>query len=321
MNSESTPRDVSAQLRCLRSEGALSVIEDSIILEVSGADRHRFLNGFVTAEVKSREPGDSFFTFFTDVKGKVIAEGFATVDEDGIYLEVPREQGSFLTEHLRKYVIADRVELHLRDWQGLRLWGPQALEIAKTHGVILEGTKASSPDSMGLRLAEHRQRYGLSCLCLWFEDSRRDEWAQRIQDQGIAWVSQEAVEIHRVEKAVPKWGQDYGLDNLPQETGLENRAVSYEKGCYLGQEIVARIHYRGGVQRKMVRLRLQAAASAGQVLEHDGRPCGSLGSVVESPTEGWIALAIVHQRGAEPNSVLSWPGGQGKVVEVVSSSS
>ncbi len=318
MNSETIPRGVSAQLKSLRSEGALSVIQNSVILEVAGADRHRFLNGFITAEVKSREPGESLFTFFTDVKGKVLAEGFVTVDEDGIYLEVPREQGSFLAEHLRKYIIADRVELRLWDWQGLRLWGPQALEIAEVHGVSLgRGNIATSPEPMGLRMAEYRERYGLPCLTLWFEDSRRDEWAQRIQDHGIASASRQIVEIHRVEKAIPRWGLDYRQDHLPQETGLEKRAVSYEKGCYLGQETVARIHYRGGVQRSMVRLRLRDAAAAGQELEHDGRPCGPLGTVVQSPTEGWIALAIVHQRGAEPGSILRWPEGEGVVVEAV----
>jgi folate-binding protein YgfZ len=111
---------------------------------------------------------------------------------------------------------------------------------------------------------------------------------------------------------VPRFGPDFGPDHLPQETGLEARAVSYEKGCYLGQEIVARIHYRGGVNKALRGLDLGAAPppAAGAGVLHDGRPAGRLGTAVASPVLGrTVALAILHQRAGEAGTVVEVVGG------------
>jgi len=131
-----------------------------------------------------------------------------------------------------------------------------------------------------------------------------------LEEPGVKPAGFEALEILRTEAGIPCFGMDFGPENFPQETGAEE-AVSYTKGCYLGQEVVARIHYRGGVQKGLRGLLLDAPAPApGTPLLHDGREAGKTGTVVESIALGCPAgLAILHRRAAEPGTRLEVQGG------------
>ncbi|MBZ0101765.1 MAG: hypothetical protein K8I65_06375, partial [Thermoanaerobaculia bacterium] len=118
-----------------------------------------------------------------------------------------------------------------------------------------------------------------------------------------------AFETARIEDGEPAFGIDYGEEALPQETGDE-AAISYTKGCYLGQEVVARVHYRGGVQRQPRGLRLagELPAPGGELL-CDGRPAGTLTSLADSPDLGPIGLALLHRRVGEPPATLALADG------------
>ncbi len=131
-------------------------------------------------------------------------------------------------------------------------------------------------------------------------------------------MSAAAVEIDRVETGGLHFGIDFSGENFPQETGREGD-VSYTKGCYLGQEVVARIHYRGGVQRQPRGLRFtgEAPPAPGAELLFEGRAVGRATSVAQSPRFGAIGLAVVHQRGAAPGTRVEVAGSgteQGAVV-------
>jgi folate-binding protein YgfZ len=127
---------------------------------------------------------------------------------------------------------------------------------------------------------------------------------------GVRQAGIEALEALRVEKGIPRFGVDYGPDNFPQETGLEE-AVSYTKGCYLGQEVVARIHYRGGVQKMIRGLVFDGEApESGAALLAEGREAGTVASVVRSPALGRpIGLSILHRRAAAPGTRLEVAAG------------
>ncbi|HEY0553554.1 MAG TPA: glycine cleavage T C-terminal barrel domain-containing protein, partial [Thermoanaerobaculia bacterium] len=114
----------------------------------------------------------------------------------------------------------------------------------------------------------------------------------------------------RAEAGIPRFGRDFGAENFPQETGAEE-AVSYTKGCYLGQEVVARIHYRGGVQKSLRGLVFDCAAPApGAALLAEGREAGTVTTVVDSIALGRpIGLAILHRRGAGTGIRLEVAGG------------
>jgi folate-binding protein YgfZ len=123
----------------------------------------------------------------------------------------------------------------------------------------------------------------------------------------------------RIDAGIPWFGRDFGPDNFPQETGLEEQAVSYTKGCYLGQEVVARLHYRGQVSRQLRRLRLESVPEAhavpGTELLFEGRPAGVLTSVAGPPWLGeLVGLSILQRRAFEPGTRLEVVGGGEAVV-------
>jgi folate-binding protein YgfZ len=104
-----------------------------------------------------------------------------------------------------------------------------------------------------------------------------------------------------VERGRPRYGIDLDDSTMPAEAGLEERAVSFTKGCYVGQETVARLHWKGRPNRHLRGLKLTAPAAAGEVIRYEGREIGHLGSVAESPRLGWIGLALVR-READPGA-------------------
>ena len=130
-------------------------------------------------------------------------------------------------------------------------------------------------------------------------------------------MPEEAAECLRIESGRPRLGFEMGDDMIPQEAGLNERAVSFDKGCYVGQETVARLHYKGKPNRHLRGLRLSALAERGSELRLGDRAVGRLGSVCESPRLGPIALALVRREAAPGDTVEVGDGGvTGEVVEL-----
>jgi folate-binding protein YgfZ len=287
-------------------------------LRVTGEDRARFLQGLVTCDVAALEPGRGAYGFFTTIKGRILADAAVLATADALLLELPPGAGTAVREHLSKYRIADRVEFEAADdLAPLAVAGPAAAEVL---GVTPpeEPWASTEVEVGGVPVRVVRQGHlGVEGFTLWAPADRAGELAaallERERDR-LSPVGHEAAEAVRIEAGVPRFGADFDADNFPQETGLGEEAVSYEKGCYLGQEVVARIHYRGGVNRGLRGLRLTppegAEPAPGAQLFHDGRPAGRLGSAVRSPAAGgWIGLSVLHQRAGEPGTVLEIEGG------------
>lgn len=283
-------------------------------LRLGGADRQRFLGGLVTCEVKVLEPGQGAYGFFTDIKGRLLADAVILADADALWLELPAGTAAAIEAHLLKYRIADRVEVEpIAGARWLSVVGPDA-------GAVLDSDLRAADWShtevslFGAPMTVFRdRRLGAPALSLRVDA----ETAERIlaaargatDDRSLAIVDPRALEIVRVEAGRPRFGVDMSGDNFPQETGLEAETVSYSKGCYLGQEIVARIHYRGGVNRRLTGLSFASDADqSGRELSAGGRGVGTVTSFVRSPRHGPIGLAIVHRR-AEDGSQVEVEGG------------
>ncbi len=132
---------------------------------------------------------------------------------------------------------------------------------------------------------------------------------------GVAEVSQEAAEIIRVEAGRPRFGNEMTTETIPQEAGINERAISFTKGCYIGQETVARLHYKGKPNRHLRGLRLTAPAASGDSIRLGDKELGRIGTAVVSPARGAIALAIVR-REASPGDQVE-VGEQGLAAEIV----
>jgi len=308
------------QYRALREGCALFDRSGFELLEMPGEDRERFLNGRVTCEVKGLEPGSGIYGFVTSAKGRVLADLSVLALDDRFWLVLAPGKGGEIRENFEKYVLADRVEMRLdEDLVSVGLAGPGAVDLLADLGEVPSQPRAHRKIEVGVQEARlvREVDLGVPTFSLWLPRVGAEEALEVLLAKGAVAVGEEAVEILRVEAGRPLFGQDFGPENFPQETGLDEEAVSYTKGCYLGQEVVARIHYRGGVNRHLRGLKLSAEAETGSELLLEGRAVGTLTSTVDSPREeGWIGLAILHDR-AEPGAVLEVEGsGSTTVVEL-----
>lgn len=303
--------DPATQLAALRDGCALTDLSWKGRIELLGADRQRLLHGLVTCDVKGLTPGTGTYGFFTSPQGRILADGVVLALEDRLWLEVPPGQDEDLRGHIQKYILADRVEvLPLEDMLPITLAGPGAAERLSACAPLPEApwehkrVKVHGTEVVLMR----REGLGAPAFTLWVSASIAPMLIEDLLAEGsVQPAGFEALEILRVEQGIPRYGIDFGADNFPQETGID-AAVSYTKGCYLGQEVVARIHYRGGVQKALRGLRFATAPQPGAKLSLEGRDVGTVGSVVDS-AGGPRGLAILHRRGFEPGTVLEIEGG------------
>jgi folate-binding protein YgfZ len=292
-------------------------------LALGGADRARFLNGQVTCDVRGLGDGQGAYGFLTSVQGRVLADLVVLALADRLWVELPPGLDGEVAAHLRKYIIADRVELGPLDAaRPLALAGPGAadlLERALGFGELPRAPWAHRPGRLGAYpvRAVRRGVAPVAWFDLWAAPGDAEGVGAALRGAGAVAVGERAVETLRVERGLPRFGAEFGPANFPQETGLEEQAVSYEKGCYLGQEVVARIHYRGGVNKALRGLRFADVGGPpvhGTRLLAEGREAGTVGTAVESPAEGLIGLAVLHQRAAQTGTVVEVAGGGRAVV-------
>ncbi len=298
-------------------------------LELRGEDRLRFLDGLVTCAVKTLVPGDGRFGLFTSAQGRVLAEVRIEARGEALLLELPAGCATPIAEHLSRYVVTDRVEIETRpELWALSLVGPGAVRVA-------ERLRAGGLGEPGAPRWSHRQavwrgreltiareeRLGGPALTLRVAEQDAYELASELTlaGQGTAAVPVgfAAAEALRVEAGLARFGPDFGSERFPQEVDA-GEALDFEKGCYLGQEVVARIHYRGKVNHRLCGLRLGDAEppAAGGGVELAGEEVGRAGTAVRSPRLGeTIALAVVHRR-AEAGAAVRVGGANAELVDL-----
>lgn len=296
------------ELQALRRGAAVGAAPPAERLDLAGPDARRFLHGYVTCDVKGLASGAAARGFVTGLKGQVLADFDLVAGDDALYLRLPAGRGEAVRQHLARYQLADRFELAaVRPLARLLLRGPGAPGVLAAAGLPAPapGRHLAAEAATVLRA----DRPGEPRFELWSAAGETAALAARLAGAGATPVGAGAFETARIEDGEPACGVDYGEEALPQETGDE-AAISYTKGCYLGQEIVARIHYRGGVQRQPRGLRFAGALPArGSELLCDGRPAGTVTSLADSPECGPIGLALLHRRVGEPPATLSLADG------------
>ncbi len=287
-------------------------------LDLIGVDRVRYLNNLVTCDVKALTPGQSARGFVTHIKGGVIADADLLALEDRYRLVLPAGRGEAVAAHLLKYRVVERVEILPRpDLERIGLRGARAPELlaaltlpAPEVGTRVVVTLAGVAVSLRRETRRGAPRFELEVAAV---DSDAVVVALRTAGErlGLTELSVAALELARIENLELAWGIDYGGENFPQEIG-DDDAVSYTKGCYLGQEVVARIHYRGGVQRLPRRLSFAAGAHPERGIEllFEGRAVGRVSTLATDPANGrLVGLALVHRRASAPGTRLDLAGG------------
>ncbi len=295
------------------------------LYELGGADRKNFLNAYVTQDIKNLAVDRATSAAFLTQKGKLVSTVRVLHLPERILLLFPQGYGAKTESHLATYLMFANVTL-------------KKLEGEFAH-FAFAGSKARSllEARLGLPLepaaqALARAQWGGAEVLLFPHPDDPERWdllapvaaTPVLRDQISAWrktgeldeAAPEALERRRIELGIPKLGVDMGEDNLVAEVGLDERATSFNKGCYLGQETTARVQSRGHVNRKLSRVRLDQAFSGTLPVEvfQGDKKVGMLTSAAESPRYGgWIGLATVALKAWEVPEKIFAAAGDGKI--------
>jgi tRNA-modifying protein YgfZ len=311
MSTETLP-ELDAQYRVLREGAGLLERSQRGKLLVRGGDAAEYLEGQLTNEVEALAPGHGCYAALLDRKGHIQADLRALRLADGFWLDTEASALQPLRRHLETYKIGREVEILDRSDEDaiISLLGPRASEVA---GVDPGGEGDHAEVSVaGIGCRAVGTDRGIDLI---LPGGVSAPFIESLLDAGAARVSEEAAEILRVEAGRPRFGAEMGPETMPAEAGIVERAISFSKGCYIGQEPVARLHYRGKPNRHLRGLRLSGAGEPGDTLLLGEREVGRIGTVALSPDLGRIALAIVR-REAAPGEALA-VGGRDAAAEVV----
>jgi folate-binding protein YgfZ len=300
--SEQVVIELDAQYRQLREECGLLDRSDRGKLLVSGPDAAEYLQGQLTNDVEALAPGDGQYAALLDRKGHMQADmRVLRPNVEEIWIDTEPEAIAAASHHLSMYSIGRDVKVS--DVSGeraiLSLIGPRGAEVAGTAPLPHNACEAGS--LAGIELLAAGTLWGIDLIAAAADAGRlRDA----LQAAGAVEVSAAAVEILRVESGTPRFGAEMGTETMPAEAGIVEGAVSFTRGCYIGQETVARLHYKGRPNRHLRGLRLSAPAEPGTPLRLGEKEVGRLGGSAVSPALGPIGLAILR-REAEPGTELA----------------
>jgi folate-binding protein YgfZ len=304
--------DVSAQVAAARRSVLALPEPDRATLVVSGSDGVSWLNGLVTCDLVKRAETGAAYGLFVARSGRIIADALIAVDGERVLVSVPRAALDPLRAHLDHYLVMEDAEVAPRT---------DALSAVSFHGPgsgdVLVAARAAGA------AGGHLDRTGLGGAVVFIPEERSAETRATIlaaaHDRGGMTGDPAGWNALRLECAVPQFGSDFGDTTYPQEANLEKIAVSFDKGCYLGQEVVCMLEMRGHVKRRLVAVVLDGSEppSRGAVVSDEaGAVAGEVTSAAASPTLGHpLALAMLKRAYTEPGRRVVIAGVPGHVVE------
>jgi tRNA-modifying protein YgfZ len=269
-------------------------------LALTGTQAKAFLQGQVSNDVEALTPGTGCYAAFLTPKGKMLGDIRILDADDEILLDTERVALQELFNMVRRFSVGYTLELHKRTLERglLSLLGPDTETVAGIGGLGAAEDAHALVQIDGIAARAIRSDVGLDLLC---DAQDTAALTGALIARGAEPVSETVADCVRVERGRPRYGIDLDETVIPQEADLNERAVSFTKGCYVGQETVARLYYRGKPNRQLRGLKLSAPVATGAEIALGDRVVGRLGSVAESPALGSIALALVR-REAPPGS-------------------
>jgi tRNA-modifying protein YgfZ len=307
--------ELDAQYRQLREECGLLDRSARGKLLVSGDEAADYLQGQLTNDVEALGSGEGQYAALLDRKGHMQADMrvLRPGEEQSFLIDTEPEAIEATRRHLGMYKIGREVEVEDVGAERaiLSLIGPRSVEVAGTAALPENACEAAGVG--GVECLAVGTATGVDLIA---DAADAPRLREALRDASAVEVAPEAVEILRIERGTPRFGAEMGSETMPAEAGIVERAVSFTKGCYIGQETVARLHYKGKPNRHLRGLRLSGEAEPGAALRLGEKEVGRLGSAAVSPALGPIGLAIVR-REAEPGTELA-VGEDGVTAQVVS---
>ena len=275
---------------------------------VRGRDRARLLHNLTSNEVKKMQPGQGCYAFLLTPQGRIQADITLLCFAEHFLIDTEPELHEKVQQLIRKYIIADQVELDdvSAATGSIAVEGPGAAELFRKIGAPTPEI-AYAHQAWGDATVAAVSLTGQPGFRIYCDASRTVVIAEQIAAAGAVPAAEEDVRTVRIENGLPRYGEDIRETTLPQET-QQMHAVSFTKGCYLGQEIVERIRAMGHVNKKLVRLRGDGPLAAGSKLTANGADAGEITSVA-----GAAALGYVRANFSEPGTELSTGSGAVRV--------
>jgi folate-binding protein YgfZ len=286
---------------------------------VRGEDRRRLLHALTTNHIEQLEPGGGCYAFFLNAQGHILSDVNLLCMPDYFLLDTEPETAQKVCTHIDRYIIADDVAFEdaTSGLFTLGIEGPRAADVlAKAGAPIPE--PAYSHAWWDTRTVMNASSTGATGFLIFVPREEKDAVARQLGSGGAVWADAGAAEVVRLEYGKPRYGQDFTEANLPQETQLLH-AVHFNKGCYLGQEIVERVRSRGHINRLLVRLGIDSRVPppSGSKVLADGNEVGRITSAAFSPRlDKVVALAYVRTEESHPGKPLGVEGNRAEVVSL-----
>lgn len=290
-------------------------VSDRTRLDMIGTDAVPFLHRFCTNQLQELSPGFGREAFLCNVKGRILGHVFAFVGDGKVRIDTAAGQADTLTSHMEKYHLLEDFQLSdvTAETFSFLVSGQRAVEQLKVAGLVsaeLEPGSWLSIESLTVRRVD---LLGVPDFLVDGPAEAGDETWQRLVSAGVVPAGRDAFTALRIEAGFPEYARDLSDDNLAQEANRTEKAISFTKGCYLGQEPIARLHAMGHVNRELTCVEIEPAdgeaspenvPSPGAAVQHPDKPdkqIGTLTSTAWSPGRSKaVGLGMLRSQFAEP---------------------
>jgi folate-binding protein YgfZ len=276
-----------------------------VVIEVRGLDARTWLNGQITNQILTAEDGAAVYSLVLDGRGKIVSDAWVLLG-DPLQLVCPAAARETLLEHFEKYIVMEDVELLAGRSRVISVQGPRSTDVTRGAGLPSFPVNRLGIGGREVLTPPDREAAVLEALLA------------AARGIGGGAVTLEDWETARIEQGVPAWGTDFGRSHYPQEAGLASTAVSFLKGCYLGQEVVCTLENRGQLTRRLVTLHGEGAArvAAGDELTSESKAVGQVTSSAVDANGVSRAIGYVKRALAVPGTPVEAPGGTLRVDRV-----
>jgi folate-binding protein YgfZ len=298
------------EYQAIKSGAGYCRLDDRLLIRVSGDDRVSFLHGMCTADIKGMRPGQVVPALFVTERAHIIRDFYVYALADALLLEIERDAWPDVRAHLEKFLVADDVEMEEQEALAvIDCEGPASAASLGAAGLLTAPLApwCCAPSDGPSRLIAHLPRLGDPAFTILIERPAIATILTQLGAAGLIELGIDAREIVRIEHGLARVGTDTNDKTLALEVRCEP-AISFNKGCYIGQETIERATARGGIKRRLCGLRIEGdrTPAVGAAIMLADKAVGLLTSVAESPVYGLIGLAIMHHSAWAEGTVVTF---------------
>jgi len=330
---------ISDQYRALRETAVIGAVSPRNPIGISGKDRASYLQGLLTNDIQALAPGTGCYAAWLTPQGRMLTDLHLFESGDMILLDVPAGELATTMQRLDQFLFGEEVQFMDLSEELDTVWihGPAAASMLEQilrgassgEAQVEVGSLAAWPEYHNARVSfagapivvARVSQLGVPGFCVYVEAGLAAELERALALVGAVAADPSVIETARVEAAYPLFGVDMTIETIPLEAGIEDRAISLSKGCYVGQEVIIRVLHRGHgrVAKKLVALRVDGRVPmAGARIFAEDRDIGAVTSAVDSPRLGAVAMAYVHRDFVSPGTTVAVDTVSGREPAVVS---